>query len=64
MAQEEKEAAQKARAERLRAQIERAKTPKTEGSTPEEEQKTSAAPESPREFIHRRMHELDSRRKD
>jgi hypothetical protein len=51
------EAAQKARAERLRQQIERLKSP-----VPEErdlDTPKSPAKESPRDFTHRRMRELD-----
>jgi hypothetical protein len=47
-----------ARAARLRQQIERLDNPASERS----EEKSAPRKESPREFVHRRMHELD--RKD
>jgi len=54
------EAARKARAERLRAQIEATKKKKTAEGTPTENPEDTSSPpaENPRDFVHRRMREL------
>jgi len=54
------EAARKARADRLRAQIEATKKKAaTEGTPTENPEDTSSPPaENPRDFVHRRMREL------
>jgi hypothetical protein len=56
-------AARKARARLLREVIERLKSTKTEGegqSPSPTEPAASPLPESPRDFIHRKMRELDT----
>lgn len=54
------EPARIARAKRMRKEIDELVTPESEGVKPADaDQATSVpAPESPRDFIHRRMHEL------
>ena len=54
------EAARKARADRLRAQIEAAKKKATAEGTPTENPEDASSPpaENPRDFVHRRMREL------
>jgi hypothetical protein len=54
--QEDDEAARKARAEKLREKIDRLKVGPEEQTHDE-----SAAPDSPREFVDRRMDEIDSK---
>jgi hypothetical protein len=55
------EAARKARAERLREEIDKLVSP--EGKPEEETGQPEAPPaESPRDFIHRRMRELDQKK--
>jgi hypothetical protein len=52
------EAARKARADRLRAQIRSSKKPAAEEPAPDQSSGKPAKPESPREFVERRMREL------
>ena len=63
---EDTEAARKARAERLHQQIDRMKTEKKEEKAPDDEVKRDTPPvpstETPAEFIHRKMHELDKKK--
>jgi hypothetical protein len=59
MANDDKESGS-ARAARLRELIDRLKS----GQQPEEDPDRSSRPENPREFVERRMRELDSDRHD
>ena len=53
--------AQKARAARLRAQIDRLKKGKAEKTPPAEPDSGGSGKESPRDFIHRRMREQNKK---
>jgi hypothetical protein len=54
------EAARKARAQRLREQIKQIESPKTEDESTAKEARPQPG-ESPRDFIHRKMRELDKK---
>jgi hypothetical protein len=53
------EMARKARAKRLREEIRQLKKDEAADRTPSEATPPEGCPESPRDFIHRKMHELD-----
>jgi len=63
---EDTEAARKARAERLHQQIDRTKKgcneEKTVPDVTKPDTSTAHGTETPRDFIHRRMHELDTKK--